>query len=96
MNIKQFRKDIGKWVRLRSCVERRTSDLQHLPRLDDYWCVERVNDTSTELKNIRTGHVVKLGFDNIHKFRSPNFLLLRCQIIMRRIKIISEPVITRS
>jgi hypothetical protein len=96
MNIKQFRKDIGKWFRLRPYVECRTSYGQHFPRLDDYWCVERVNDTATELKNIGTGHVVKLGFDNIREFRSPNFLLLRCQIIMQWIEIISEHVITRS
>lgn len=96
MNKKQLRKNIGKDFRIRPFVERRDLSNQKLRRRDDYWRLEKVNDNAVELKNITTDHVKTLQFDNIHEFRSPDFLCLRCQIILQGRKVIIEPIIIRN
>jgi hypothetical protein len=39
-----------------------------------------------------TGHRVKLGFDNIREYRSPNFLMLKCQLMLEEDQVRVEPL----
>ena len=75
MNAQQLVKNIGALVRLRPIPERRQHDGMSLPQLDDQWTIMRVETGVVELRNIRTDHLTRLGFDNIREFRTPDFLL---------------------
>jgi hypothetical protein len=98
MNKEQFKKNIGNRLKLRPPIQRRI--LPHeFPGLggeifttDDEWIVENVSGNGVELRNTATGHVITLGYDNIREFRSPNFLLLRCQLTLEGNRVIIEPV----
>lgn len=99
MNKGQFKKNIGNRLKLRPLVQRRI--LPHefpglggelLPPMDDEWIAEKISDSGVELRNTATGHVITLGFDNIREFRSPNYLLLRCQLTLEGNQVIIEPI----
>ena len=49
---------------------------------DDQWFIAacREEERVVQLDNVRTGHSVELGADNIYEYRSPDFLVLKCQI----------------
>lgn len=93
MNAKQFSKNLGQRMRLRPVAKRQLVGGMPLESIDDEWFVERITADHAVLNNLRTGHVLDLGFDNVREFRSPNFLLLRCQIILRGNRIIFEPLV---
>lgn len=95
MNAEQFRKNVGSLVRLRPIARRRLPTGQSLDPIDYEWRVLRIVDGSVELTNIRTDHITRLGFDNIREFRTPNFLLLRCQLILCGNQVLIEPFIGR-
>ena len=83
MNTDQLAKMLGKTVKLRPiAVGERDGVL--LRRPDDDWEVHSVKKTppkAVTLANIHTGQTITLQGDNVHDFRSPNFLLLDCQVI---------------
>ncbi|MGH9459654.1 MAG: hypothetical protein ACRD1X_00405 [Vicinamibacteria bacterium] len=93
MNARQFRKSLGQRLRLRPIPKRQLADATPLHLIDDEWFVERIEEHHVVLHNLRTGHILELGFDNIREFRSPHFLLLRCQVILRGISIVIEPFV---
>ncbi|MGH9460196.1 MAG: hypothetical protein ACRD1X_03200 [Vicinamibacteria bacterium] len=93
MNAKQFSKNLGRRVRLRPIAKRQLADGTPLPLIDDEWFVERIEEHHVVLHNLRTDHILELGFDNIREFRSPQFLLLRCQVTLRGISVIIEPFV---
>jgi len=62
--------------------------------MDDLWTLLRVDRGSIELSNLRTQHVVTLGNDNIREFRSPDFLILRCQLKLTLNRVLIEPLVT--
>ncbi len=68
MNKDQLKKSIGHYVRIRP-IAKRLSGATELPRIDDDWIIQRIDDV-VELLNIRTNHVATLGFDNIHSYLS--------------------------
>ena len=43
--------------------------------------------------NLRTAHVVVLGSDNVREFRTPHFLLLRCQLMLTEEQVLIEPLV---
>ncbi len=45
------------------------------------------------LHNIATGHDFTLGTDNIREYRTPDFLLLRCQLTLRGPAVLIEPTL---
>lgn len=70
-----------------------------LPRSDDQWRLDQLLEgpqRGVRLVNIHTGHVIKLQLDNIREYRSPDFLLLRCQLTVRVTGIKIEPIVGRS
>lgn len=93
MNGEQLRKRIGQPHRLRPLPRRFAQDSRELPPRDDQWVLEQVAKGFVKLSNASTGHVFKLGSDNLHEFRTPDFLLLRCQIIIFGNHVRIEPLI---
>lgn len=83
MNIKNFmKKNIYKTVQIRPGVIRKTTDGGTF-KDDDEWRVMEGAEGTIGLRNTRTEHHLSLGVDNIKEFRTPNFLLLRCQITLQ-------------
>jgi hypothetical protein len=59
----------------------------------DYeWVVEAVTANDATLACPFTRHRVTLGFDNIREYRTPNFLMLKCQLILEGDQIRVEPL----
>lgn len=82
-------------MKLRPIARRLTPDGRELPSIDDDWMLRAVQDGLAELENLRTGHLLRLGYDNIREFRTPNFLLLRCQITLKGNSALIEPLVGR-
>lgn len=91
MNKSQAQNLVGRNLRLRPVAIRLTDAGERLPQEDDFWLLERVDDSFLALKNLRTEHAWKLGVDNVREYRSPDFLLLRCQLTLKGAAVISEP-----
>lgn len=69
MNADQFRKNIGHRVRIRP-VARRPANPKELPRIDDEWVVESVEQDGANLRNLRTDHKVIVAWDHLHSYTS--------------------------
>lgn len=93
MQVEQLRKNIGSQLRLRPIpIRLRTATGEVLPPEDDQWTLLRIENGRVELHNIRTGHVAQLGNDNIREYRTPDFLLLRCQLTLTERNVLIEPL----
>jgi len=95
MNLKQLSKQVGNTFRFRPLPIRVDADGSRLPESDDQWCLEGIPENPTRLRlvNIHTAHIVELGSDNVREFRTPNFLLLRCNLFISAQDIRIEPII---
>lgn len=96
MNKNQVAKWKGRKFRLRPIAIRLSETGERLPQEDDIWSVSEVADDAVTINNLRTGHQWDLGLDNVREFRTPDFLLLRCQISLQARRVISEPLIFTS
>ena len=96
MNWDQLEKQVHTDVRLRPLPVRIGNDGRVLARRDDIWRVEAVQKRRfVEIRNLSTGHSKKLNSDNIREFRTPNFLMLRCLLIIMGPRVDLEPLIIR-
>jgi hypothetical protein len=95
MNLKQLNKQLGTNLRLRPLPIRTGIDGVPLQRIDDRWRLETILDQPNRIRliNIHTHHTVELQPDNVREYRSPDFLLLRCQLIITATGIEIEPII---
>jgi hypothetical protein len=93
MNKSQAVKWKGRAFRFRPLAIQTTELGERLQQHDDTWTVVDVSDTAATVRNDRTGHEWNLGLDNIREFRTPDFLLLRCQLILSGSEVRSEPLI---
>jgi hypothetical protein len=95
MNLEQLKKkNQGSAVYLRPVPGRfQTATQEVLPPIDDPWTIGKVEDGKVELHNPRTMHFVALGSDNIREFRTPNFLMLRCQLTLTEEHVLIEPLV---
>lgn len=91
MNVEQLRKNVGALVYLRPIPDE-AGDGPLRPK-DDEWRIDRIEGSFVRLYNIRTLHIADLGNDNIREFRSPHFLLLRCQITLKGDDVHVEPLV---
>ncbi len=106
VNTEQLQKDIGRELRLRPHVlvvkhflrqvavftsgdpmfERR------LIKTDYKWRLERATRAGVTLHCLYTDHEITLGNDNVREYRTPDFLLLRCQLTLDGNKVHIEPI----
>ena len=96
MNLKQLKKQIGRTFRLHPVPHRIEGDGQTLPPSDDQWKFDRLLEApfrAIRLVNMRTGHVIELGLDNIREYRSPGVLVLRCQLTISATGVEIEPIV---
>jgi hypothetical protein len=106
MNTKQLKKDIGKSFHLLPRVRQVTRTRPpgvvvltsgeplyqtEIVETDYLWRLEEVNDGSVTLYCSHTGHKIILGADNVREFRTPDFLMLRCQLTLAGDRIKIEP-----
>ena len=91
MNKTALKRMAGKTVRLLPQVARETEQGEWLPPEDDYWRIQQASAGSLTIYNLRTGHIYDLGCDNVIEFRSPDFLMLRCQLTLKGIHVLLEP-----
>jgi hypothetical protein len=54
--------------------------------------LEEVTANAVTLVCPYTGHKATLGPDNVREYRSPNFLLLKCQLILEGDEVRIEPL----
>jgi hypothetical protein len=95
MNIAQLAKSVGRQLRLRPLPHRRERDGTYLHEIDDLWSLQVLlaGPDRLRLVNIRTGHVVELQPDNVREYRSPDFLILRCQLTLTDHEVLIEPLV---
>jgi hypothetical protein len=95
VNFKQLQKHIGRSYRLRPLPIRRAPDGIHLGASDDQWKLRNVleNPSRIELSDTRTDRVIELQGDNLREYRSPDFLMLRCQLLIDPSRIAIEPLV---
>ena len=106
MNAEQLKKNVGQRVRLRPhpLVVEGYGDVVSVlstdgPRYEkkgtsaDYdWILEKVSQNEVTLSCPFTGHRVALGHDNVREYRTPHFLLLKCQLILEGEQVRAEPL----
>src|SRR5258708_4765835 len=94
MNLKQLSQRRGASFRLRPKPTAVSGDRVRRVAADDRWCLEDVLDAPARLvlHNLTSGQRLELQSDNVREFRSPDFLLLRCQLLLRGDVIDIEPV----
>lgn len=78
MNRKQLqKKHKGKTRRLRPIPTDATGT-----EVDDLWEVADVDDNGLHLRNQQTHHNLTIGFDHIHEYRTPDFLVLKSTVLL--------------
>lgn len=95
MNLKQLNKQVGSNLRLRPSPIRIGPDGSQIPQADDQWRLEEIlNDpTRIRLVNISTSHSIELHPDNVREYRTPDFLLLRCKLLIKDQTVEIEPMV---
>jgi hypothetical protein len=64
---------------------------KNVVQVDYYWVLEDVTATKeVTLVCPFSVHRVTLGADNVREYRSPNFLMLKCQLILEEIRFASN------
>ncbi len=94
MNISHFRHNLGKRVKPWPAPRVKLLDGRLLP-LDDEWIIEHIDEDKRQVRLARVGmgHVKVLGFDNIREIRTPNYLLLRCQLTLEGKAVHIDPLV---
>ena len=106
MNADQMKKDVGRRLLLRPLPQQAQSygtavsalsssgpryEKNALPA-DYEWVVEVVTAKDVTLACPFTGHRITLRFDNIREYRTPNFLILKCQLLLEGDQVRVEPL----
>lgn len=107
MNAEQLKKNVGQLLRLRpqpvvskgfrlnvgvlTSGGRRLE--AHVVKTDYDWLLENVSNQGVTLHCLYTGHTITLGADNVREYRSPNFLILKCQLTLDGNAVRVEPLL---
>jgi len=75
MNRKELQKQVGQLRRLRPIPTDATGT-----EVDDFWKVMDADANALLLLNQRTDHNLTLGYDHIHEYRTPDFLVLKSTV----------------
>jgi len=107
MNTEQLKKNVGQDLHLRphpliaqyfprtiAVLTGRGDPMvaRRLAKTDYVWRVMAVTSTGVTLHCLHTNHAIILGADNVREFRTPHFLLLRCQLILDGDAVHIEPI----
>src|SRR5687768_876704 len=95
MNLEQMRKNVGRQLRIRPIAQRLENNGSLLPAIDDKWTLDTILSAPSRLRlsNTRTGHFVELEPDNVREYRSPDFIILRCQVSISAYGVRIEPIL---
>jgi hypothetical protein len=95
MNFRHLRKNLGQALLLRPIAQRLAGDGARLPPNDDYWRLDSIlqGPDRIRLVHIVTGLSVELQPDNVQEYRSPEFLLLKCQLTSTPTTVLIEPLV---
>ncbi len=106
MNTAQLKKNVGQMLRLRPHPRTEGIEIPEIPSLlpstglvfrrkvvdTDYkWRLEKVDAEGVTLFCPSTYHRTTLGADNVREFRTPDFLMLKCQLTLDGSKVRVEP-----
>jgi hypothetical protein len=93
MNVKQLERQIGAKLKLLPAPIRVATDGQQAPAPDEEWTLDAIlrQPSRVRLTNIASCLSVELQTDNIREYRSPEFLILRCQLTIAGQNIRLEP-----
>lgn len=89
MNRNRLKGNVGKEFRLRPAV-RIGSESEDPAPCDDRWRLTSADDFLV-LTNTRTNQTLKIGADHVHDFRTPDYLMLKCQVTIRGSGVTVEP-----
>jgi hypothetical protein len=89
VNTEQLKKNVGQALRLRPTPRIRE---WYVEPLDYPWRLVAVTDHDLTLHCERTGHEISLGNDNVREFRTPDFLILKCQLTLVGDEVRIEPI----
>jgi hypothetical protein len=94
VNAKELRKNVGAPFRIRPIPWRVDANGRRLKDVDYQWRLDAVDMSPIKVRliNTATGHVVELEPDNVIERRSPDFLMLRCQLILEPTGVGIEPI----
>lgn len=77
MNRKQLQRQVGQTRRLRP-IPKDTVGTE----VDDLWKVMSADHNELHLQNQRTGHILAVGYDHIHEYRTPDLLVLKSNVCL--------------
>ncbi len=83
MNVEMFRGMIGSIVVFRPQPQVMTNTRLVKDSHNSWIIVDEVEDRTFLFKNKITNHEIRLGIDNIDKFQTPKFVILRGQVILK-------------
>jgi hypothetical protein len=108
MKISEMKKDVGRALRLRPHAKQVESygtgvsvwsssgprPVKITADTDYLWYVDAVDEKAgaVTLTCRHTGHQITLANDNIREYRTPDFLMLRCQLLLEESEVRIEPV----
>ena len=97
MNLKQLSTQLGCLYRLRPSPLRLSPDGALVPSPSEQWRLEAVLDRPARVRlgNTHTHNTIEMGADNIREYRTPDFLLLRCQLTIAEDTVSIEPIVTQ-
>ncbi|HNU06834.1 MAG TPA: hypothetical protein PKO33_03640 [Pyrinomonadaceae bacterium] len=93
MNLSQLQQQVGTRLKLRPVPRRSTATEDFGETQDDEWTLDEILTQPNRLRltNVANGVSVELETDNIREYRSPQFLILRCQITVTDQDVHLEP-----
>jgi hypothetical protein len=82
MDIEELEKAIGRVVKLLPEPEHLNLRRQYAPVIPNEWRVEGRQDRSIELRNDRTGHMIRLACNHVRELRS-NEMNVRFKLVLK-------------
>lgn len=85
-------KNAGRLLKLRPVPLAKNLQGALVPAKFNEWRVSDAGQKRVRIDNVSTGHFLVLEPDNVAEFRSPDFLVLRCRLILDGRRIHIEPI----
>jgi hypothetical protein len=89
----QLSRYVGRQFRLRPHPFQKVPNGAFVFLSDDKWTLNALEESYIELSNPKTGHIKRLGNDNVREVRSDDFLLLHCYLTIDGSCVTHEPIL---